>query len=231
MKNKFGGLTAKFILAISAICVSASSFAHDPVIMIPGMTATVSTMDTMSRTLKNNGWPSTILFEWTDSSQMTQDLAIAAQEISAKVDQVLAQTGATKVVLATWSASTLAARYYIKNLGGDAKVSQYISFSGPHHGTSDNNCQQYISCQEFGDPNSAFLTALNATTEVPGSPTVKYLTLRSTNDVNILPTDSAMLSGANQNYLMSGANAPTHYTIVANGTALNTMISFIKANE
>jgi triacylglycerol lipase len=231
MKTGFWNtIRTSLIMSIMAL-TSATSFARDPVIMIPGMTAETSSMDTMERTLKNNGWPISILFKWTDSSKMTQDLAVAAEEISAKVDQVLAQTGATKVVLSTWSASTLAARYYIKNLGGDAKVSQYIGFAGPQHGTSNNDCQQYVSCQQFGDPNSTFLTALNSTTEVPGSPTVKYLTIRSTNDTNVIPTDSAVLAGANENYLMSGANAPTHYTIVANGTALNKMISFIKANE
>jgi triacylglycerol esterase/lipase EstA (alpha/beta hydrolase family) len=210
---------------------STSGFVHDPVIMIPGMTGSTSSMDVMQKALMANGWPLSILFKWTDSSQMTQDLASAAQELSIKVDQVLAETGAFKVILATWSASALAARYYIKNLRGDIKVSQYIAFAGPQHGTTNNACQQYVACQQFGDADSAFLSELNSTTEVPGNRTIKYLTLRSTNDMNVLPTDSAMLSGADENYLISGEYAPNHYTIVAHQVALNKMIAFIKQNE
>ncbi|CAN5504314.1 hypothetical protein BH11PSE11_BH11PSE11_14020 [soil metagenome] len=205
--------------------------AHDPVIMIPGMTANASAMNKMENSLKNEGWPSSMLFRWTDSSKMTQDLANAAMELGAKVDQVLLQTGATKVVLSTWSASTLAARYYIKNLGGESKVSQYIALSGPQHGTSNNDCQEIVSCQQFGNAESAFLTALNAATEVPGSPSVRYLTIRSVNDINVVPTDSAMLAGAHENFLMDGPDAPSHYTIAADEKAIAKIISFIKENE
>jgi hypothetical protein len=231
MKSNLGKNVAKLTVVASAILASTSSFAHDPVIMIPGMTGTTSNMDTMKNNLQSNGWPSSILFEWTDSSQMEQDLAKAAQELSTEVDKVLSQTGAKKVVLATWSASTLAGRYYIKNLGGDQKVSQYISFSGPHHGTTDNGCQFYVSCQQFGNANSSFLTALNSGTEVPGHPTVAYMTLRSNGDTNVLPTDSAMLSGADENFLMSGSGAPTHFTIISDSTALAEMRKFIIAHE
>jgi triacylglycerol esterase/lipase EstA (alpha/beta hydrolase family) len=232
MKKKAFAVAAKLSLVASAVLATTSSFAaHDPVIMIPGMTGTTSNMDTMKSNLQSNGWPSSILFEWTDSSSMEQDLAKAAQELSTEVDKVLSQTGAKKVVLATWSASTLAGRYYIKNLGGDQKVSVYVSFSGPHHGTTDNGCQFYVSCQQFGNANSSFLTALNSGTEVPGHPTVSYLTLRSNGDTNVLPTDSAMLSGADENFLMSGATAPTHFTIISDSTALAEMRKFIIAHE
>ena len=114
---------------------AASSYAaHDPVIMIPGMGGSPYNMATMQSNLAQNGWDSARLFTWTDADQMNTDMEASARAISAKVDDVLAQTHASKVVLATWSASTIAGRYYIKNLGGDKKVSQFISFAGPHHG-------------------------------------------------------------------------------------------------
>jgi triacylglycerol lipase len=211
--------------------VPATSFSRDPVILVPGMTAHADAMDAMQNILSRNGWRSDMLFSWTDSSQMTQDLAVAAQELGVKVDQVLAQTGASKVVLVMWSASALAGRHYIKNLGGMDKVSQYIAFAAPQHGTTNNACQQYVSCQQFGDARSPFLMELNATTEVPGNPAIKYLTIRSANDINVLPVDSAMLTGADENYLMDYENAPSHFTIVNDSTAINKMMSFIKANE
>lgn len=204
---------------------------HDSVIMIPGMTGTPSSMNTMKSNLQTNGWPADRLFTWTDSSSMTQDLAKAAQQLSAKVDQVRIQTGADEVVLATWSASTLAARYYIKNLDGADKVSQYVGFAGPQHGTTNNGCQWYVSCQQFASPNTPLLKALNSPSEVPSNDKVDYLTIRSTADYNAVPTDTAMLAGADENYLMSGPMAPHHFMIVSNATALAKMRSFITAHE
>ncbi|SFH41017.1 esterase/lipase family protein [Amycolatopsis regifaucium] len=225
---------ATTVVALTSYSASAETTAaatHDPVIMIPGMTGTPSNMDPMKANLQSNGWAANRLFTWTDSSSMTQDLAKAAQELGTKVDQVRTQTGASKVVLATWSASTLAARYYIKNLGGADKVSQYIGYAGPQHGTTNNGCQFYVSCQQFGSANSPFLRELNSGTEVPGHPQVAYMTIRSVKDINAAPYDTAKLAGADDNYLLSGATAPTHFTIVKDATALAAMRAFIIAHE
>ncbi len=219
------------VTTTGAATAAPAAATHDPVIMIPGMTGTPSNMDTMKSNLQSNGWAANRLFTWTDSSSMEQDLAKAAQELSAEVDQVRSQTGASKVVLATWSASTLAARYYIKNLGGADKVSQYIGYAGPQHGTTNNGCQFYVSCQQFGDANSPFLKALNSGTEVPGHPPIAYLTIRSVNDTNAAPYDTAKLAGADENFLRSGASAPTHFTIITDNTALAEMRAFITAHE
>ncbi|GHH43624.1 esterase/lipase family protein [Streptomyces candidus] len=222
------GLAAQ---ASGAAPQSAPAAGHDPVIMIPGMTGTPSSMNPMKSNLQSNGWPADRLFTWTDSSSMTQDLAKAAQQLSVKVDQVRSQTGADKVVLATWSASTLAARYYIKDLDGADKVSQYIGFAGPQHGTANNGCQWYVSCQQFASPNTPFLKALNSPTEVPYDDRIDYLTIRSTADYNATPVDTAKLAGADENYLMSGPTAPSHFMIISNATALAKMRSFITAHE
>ncbi|MQY07991.1 esterase/lipase family protein [Actinomadura macrotermitis] len=236
------GLLAGVLSAGTAALAAVTAFAapsvpaaaapvHDPVIMIPGMTGSPSNMEPMKSSLQSNGWPANRLFTWTDSSSMEQDLAAAARELGAEVDQVRSQTGAARVVLATWSASTLAARYYIKNLGGADKVSQYIGYAGPQHGTTNNGCRQYVSCQQFGDAGSAFLKALNSGTEVPFHDRVAYMTVRSVNDTNAAPYDTAKLEGADENLLLSGPMAPTHFTIISDGTALAGMRRFILAHE
>jgi triacylglycerol lipase len=230
MKKKNILSAAKLSLMTCALLSATSSYAHDPVILIPGMTGVPVDMNPMQSYLSSHGWPSSILFEWTDRSNMEQDLADAAKELSAEVNSVLAKTGASRVVLVSWSASTLTTRYYIKNLGGAAKVSQYIGFAGPHHGTTNNDCQYFMSCIEFASPTTPFLTALNAGTEVPGSPEVAYLTLRSDNDVNVVPSSSAALAGA-ENILYTGEQAPNHFTIVSNNAALADMVSFIMSHE
>ncbi|MFI0350038.1 esterase/lipase family protein [Actinomadura sp. 9N407] len=223
-------LAAVTALMVPSVPASAAPV-HDPVIMIPGMTGNTSSMDTMKGDLQSSGWPADRLFTWTDSSKMTQDLAAAARELSARVDQVRSQTGASRVVLATWSASTLAARYYIKNLDGGDKVSQYIGFAGPQHGTTNNGCQFYVSCQQFASATTPFLRELNSGTEVPHSDKIAYMTLRSVNDINAAPYDTAKLEGAHLNHLMSGPMAPTHFSIIRDATALAEMRRFIVEHE
>jgi hypothetical protein len=218
-------------MATSGTHSLAPGLIHAPIILVPGMTAEASAMESVKRDLVISGWSPDILFVWTDSSKMTQDLAIAARELGKKVDEVLSQTRATRVVLVTWSASALAGRYYIKELGGSKKISIYVAFAAPQHGTLNNACWQFVSCQQFGDSLSPFLTDLNAGTEVPGSPAVKYLTISSMNDVNVLPVESSILSGADENYLMNGRMAPNHFTIISDHAALAKMKSFIRANE
>jgi hypothetical protein len=222
----------KFLRSLAAVavaCAATSSFAHDPVILIPGLTAQPSAMDTMRTNFINAGWPAGIVHTWTDSNNMTGDLAQAGVELGNKINSVLAQTGAQKVVLVTWSASTLAGRSYLKNVAGaQGKVSLYFSMAGPHHGTTTaSGCPQYTACQQFA-PNSSFLAALNSGTEVPGSPTVKYMTLRSTCDVNVNPTDSAVLSGADNQM------APTcisHFDFPRNAQVFNLIKNTIIASE
>src|SRR4051812_26463865 len=98
----------KLIFATLVLLVSSLVHAsHDPVIMIPGMGGTPSNMNTIQSSLANNGWDSSRLFTWTDADQMNVDMEKSAAAISTKVNAVLQQTGATKVVLVTWSASTI----------------------------------------------------------------------------------------------------------------------------
>jgi hypothetical protein len=234
MANRVFTALAKFCLAGAALLASVAAYAaHDPIILIPGMGGVVQNMYTMRDNLVQNGWSSARIFPWTDADQMTTDMEASARAISAEVDQVLQQTGAKKVVLVTWSASTIAGRYYLKNLGGAAKVSQYISFAGPHHGISIwRNCSSYQKAclTQWGpnDPITPWLAALNSGTEVPGHPQVAYLTLRGSADVNATPVDTAILAGADENYLAYGLD---HFSIITNAASLAEMRKFIIANE
>ncbi|MEJ2857561.1 MULTISPECIES: poly(ethylene terephthalate) hydrolase family protein [unclassified Saccharothrix] len=178
--------------------VGTAAVEHDPVIIIPGMTGTTANMEPMKSNFVAAGWRSDRVDTWTDSTRMTGDLTRAGQEIGLKVDSVLARTGARKVVLVTWSASTLAARSYLKRVpGAQEKVSLYFSMAGPHHGTTTASmCQNtYVSCRQFAI-GSPWLADLNSGTEVPGSPAARYTTQRSSCDWNVNPSTSAELAGA-----------------------------------
>ncbi|GAA2638712.1 hypothetical protein SMC26_39895 [Actinomadura fulvescens] len=184
-------------LVMPARTASAAA-AHDPVIIVPGMTGTTSYMSTMRQNFVRAGWPDDRAITWTDRTSMTGDLTQAGQAMGQEVDRVLRQTGAQKVILVTWSASTLAARSYLKHVpGAQDKVSHYFSMAGPHHGTTTASmCRNlYTSCRQFAI-GSPWLRDLNSGTEVPGSPAVRYTTLRSTCDWNVNPSQSAELAGA-----------------------------------
>jgi triacylglycerol lipase len=108
----------------------------------------------------------------------------------------------------------LSTRYYVKNLGGDAKVDDFVSLAGPNHGTSSANlCAGFsVQCTEM-QIGSAFLSALNASDETPGS--VNYGTWWSPDDGTINPATSTILSGAANTQLpgISHLNFLTNTTV------------------
>lgn len=221
-------VAAMSFMVFALVAPASAQTQHDPIILIPGMTGTPSNMYPMRDFLVRNGWDTNRVYPWTDAGQMNVDMEVSAQAIKAKVDQVLQQTGARKVVIAAWSAGTIATRNYIKNYGGDQKVSIFISFAGPHHGISiwQNCLQTNVACRtQWGPrPNTPWLQALNASTEVPGWPNVRYLTIRGSADINATPVDTAVLAGADENALFNGLN---HFNIITDTAPLTKMRDFI----
>jgi triacylglycerol esterase/lipase EstA (alpha/beta hydrolase family) len=137
------------------------------------------------------------------------DIAESAAQLSTFVDQVLAASGATQADLVGHSQGGMMPRYYLKQLGGAAKVHTLVGLAPSNHGTTLNGlftlagylpgaaaftgslcpaCQQ----QSAGSP---FLTALNSGGEtVPG---VDYTSIESRYDEVVTPYTSAFLSGPN----------------------------------
>ncbi len=107
---------------------------RNPVIFIHGWNSTGAAWFSTIDRLKADGYQASELHNWTYYS--TQSNAITAQQLSAKVDSILAITGATQVDLVTHSMGIMSARYYIKNLKGAAKVDAVISLGGTNHGTN-----------------------------------------------------------------------------------------------
>lgn len=87
----------------------------------------------------------------------------------------------------------LSTRYYVKNLGGAAKVDDFVSLAGPNHGTSTAYLCFQTSCTQMR-PGSSFLNQLNTGDETPGA--VNWGTWWSPCDEVINPDSSVLLSGA-----------------------------------
>lgn len=165
--------------------------AHNPIIFVHGWHGTASTWTTMIGRFKTDGWTDAELYNFTYSSD--QSNATTAKLLSARIDSVLAATGATRVDIISHSMGALSTRYYARNLGGDVKIDAWVSLGGPNHGTQTAYACFSTACQEMY-PGSTFLKNLNSGDETPGAP--RYATWWSPCDEVINPDSSVPLSGA-----------------------------------
>ncbi|MEU9145034.1 triacylglycerol lipase [Streptomyces sp. NPDC048349] len=165
--------------------------APDPVIFVHGWNPDPSPWQTMATRFQSDGWPAGHLDQWSYSS--SQSNATTAAQLADEIEHVLARTGASKVDVITHSMGSLSSRYYLKNLGGAAKVDAWVSLAGPNHGTEIARWCGGAPCIEMR-PGSSFLKDLNSGDETPGS--TRYATWRSPCDNVINPADSVALTGA-----------------------------------
>lgn len=146
----------------------------------------------------------------------------SAAELAAFVDQVRTATGATKVDIVGHSEGALMPRYYLKFLGGAAKVDHFVGWAGPNHGTTFGGFAPFRtafpgfdagmgqacgSCPQFMI-GSDFLTKLNAGDETIGS--VAYTVLATRYDELVTPIETSFLIGNHvTNILLQDENPST----------------------
>jgi triacylglycerol esterase/lipase EstA (alpha/beta hydrolase family) len=187
-----------------------------PVVLVHGTFADMSnSWQAISPLLKNNGYCVFALNygDYNGSGAIgvygVDDIPTSANELSAFVDKVLAATGAAEVDLVGHSQGGMMPRYYLKYLGGAAKVRALVGLSPSNHGTTLDGL--FILSNFFPGANqftgalcpaceqqragSAFITNLNAGGEtVPG---VAYTVIQTRYDTVVTPYTSAFLSGSN----------------------------------
>jgi triacylglycerol lipase len=163
------------------------------ILFVHGFNSSASIWSTMISRFKKDGWTASELASFSYNTAVSN--ATTAAVIKQKVDSIRGATGGAPVTIVGHSMGTLSARYYVRNLGGEAAVSAIVSLAGANHGTSTAFFCAFsaVSCQEMM-PGSPFLTALNATDETFGTP--RYATWWSPCDEVINPRDSALLAGA-----------------------------------
>jgi triacylglycerol esterase/lipase EstA (alpha/beta hydrolase family) len=190
------------------------SAAHPrPVVLVNGTFANqITSWNAVSPLLKNNGYcVYTFNYGGLFAGQIGSygPIAASAGELKTEVDAVLTSTGASKVDLVGWSQGGMMPRYYLKNLGGAAKVNALIGLAPSNHGTTLSGLATLAGyfpgalplvgalCPACTDQvvGSPFLTSLNAGGDtVPG---VKYTVIQSRYDEVVTPYASAFLTGAN----------------------------------
>ncbi|MDX6627382.1 MAG: hypothetical protein QOE56_2371 [Solirubrobacterales bacterium] len=135
------------------------------------------------------------------------DIPTSAEQLAAFVDKVLATTGAGEVDVVGHSQGGMMPRYYLKHLGGAAKVGALVGLSPSNHGTTLNGlftlAKFFPGAEAFTgslcpacaqqSAGSVFLTELNSGAEtVPG---VDYTVIQTRYDEVVTPYTSAFLSG------------------------------------
>jgi triacylglycerol esterase/lipase EstA (alpha/beta hydrolase family) len=173
----------------------------------------------------------------------TGNIAQSAKQLSSFVNRVLVATGSSQVDLVGHSQGGMMPRYYLRFLGGAAKVHTLVGLAPSNHGTTVDglftlagffpgaNALLGVLCPACGEQSagSAFLTNLNASGDtVPG---VGYTVIESANDEVVTPYTSAFLSGpAVTNILLQsqcpldqGEHLSMPYDHIADGDVLNAL--------
>ena len=164
-----------------------------PIVFVHGSGDSAALWQTTLWRFESNGWPRDRLFALQQPYPMARDDDSKEQPgrsstaehmafLKTGVDQVLAQTGATRVVLVGNSRGGFAIRNYIQNGGGDKTVSHAILGGTPNHGIWA--IPGYREGSEFSGT-GPFLKALNAPKNAAGDEVtgpVRWLTIRSDNN-------------------------------------------------
>jgi triacylglycerol lipase len=185
-------------LSVIAVCTAgaalspAASLAVDPILFVHGWSSSASTWNTMIGRFEKDGYPKSHLSAYSYNTSQSNKTS-AANEVKPRIESLLKATGAEKVDIIAHSMGSLNSRWYIKFLGGESKVDEWVSLGGPNHGTNTAFFCFSTACTEMR-PGSTFLSELNAGDETPGS--VNYGTWWSPCDEIINPDSSVPLSGA-----------------------------------
>lgn len=203
-------------LCVVLACTCANAVAREPILFVHGFASSGQVWDTMAARFVADGW--TVDELHTLSYDFAQSNVTTAFEVAARVDEILAATGAARVDLVTHSMGGLSTRYFLRFMGGRERVDAWVSLAGPNHGTTGAWLCFTWSCGEMR-PLSLFLVALNGGDPTPGA--TRYGTFWSSCDSVINPNGSVWLTGASNAWVgcidhISMLSAPAVYAQVRN---------------
>lgn len=106
--------------------------AGTPILLIHGMIDNRAIFTVLRRHLRRRGFGRVFTLNY---SPITNDIRQAARDLSAAVEDLVAQTGYERVHMIGHSLGGLIARYYVQRLGGDQRVHTLVTLGSPHGGT------------------------------------------------------------------------------------------------
>jgi triacylglycerol esterase/lipase EstA (alpha/beta hydrolase family) len=211
----------------------------NPVVLVPGLSGSSGRdYQAAAPLLANNGY---CVFAFDFSDDGFEAIEDSAAGLSAFVDRVIAATGAPKVDLVGHSQGGMMPRYYLKFLGGSAKVGTLVGISPVSHGTTlfgagtlleENDAthslvsSQCPACSE-DVAGSDFMQKLNAGGDT--LPSIRYTVIGTRYEEIITPYESQFLSGRKvTNILLQdqcGTDAVDHLASIYDSIALQDMLN------
>jgi triacylglycerol lipase len=221
LKRKLTAFAAVVAVCLggSALWASAAS-ALDPILLVHGYLESASNWKTMIGRFEKDGYSKTQLSAYSYNTSQS-NVVDAETEVKSHVESLLKATGATKVDIVAHSMGSLNTRWYIKFLGGESTVDDWVSLGGPNHGTDTAKACFSTSCVEMR-VGSEFLAKLNAGDETPGA--VNYGTWWSPCDEIINPDSSVALSGATN----TETACISHTALMSDETVYKQVREFVK---
>jgi triacylglycerol lipase len=221
MKKRLAALAALVAVCLCGAALSpAASFGQDPILFVHGYGGSASNWSTMIGRFEKDGYAKSSLSAYSYNTSQSNKVD-AETEVKSHVESLLKATGASKVDIVAHSMGSLNSRWYIKFLGGESKVDDWVSLGGPNHGTEFANACFSTSCVEMRI-GSKFLGELNAGDETPGS--VNYGTWWSPCDEIINPDSSVPLTGATN----TETACMTHLNLLQDETVYKQVREFVK---
>ncbi|HEX6204764.1 MAG TPA: triacylglycerol lipase [Solirubrobacterales bacterium] len=192
VSRRLTAIVAAIALCITGTALAPAAMAKDPILFVHGWSESASAWNTMVANFEKDGYAKSELVAYSYNTSNSNKVS-AEKEVKVRVENLLKSTGAAKVDIIAHSMGSLNSRWYIRFLGGEATVDDWVSLGGPNHGTDFANFCFSTACTEMRI-GSKFLAELNAGDETPGA--VNYGTWWSPCDEIINPDSSVALSGA-----------------------------------
>lgn len=182
--------------------------------------------------------------------QSTGDIAASAVQLSGEVDKVLAETHAPQVILIGHSqGGGIMPEYYLNNLGGASKVSQFIGIAPSNHGTTVDGLTGLLAIPVLGSMLTSLIGVAGAawTQQALGSsmvqqvygngdtrPGVIYDTIATMTDWVVTPYTQSALNGPNVTNVVIQQQDPGfaggHLNIAVNYQVWQDILSMLAAN-
>ncbi len=164
------------------------------VLLVPGYGGSTTALDELAARIRSTGRTATVVSLAGDG---TGDLTVQARVLNGYVNQAIG-AGSGPVTVIGYSAGGVVAWLWYVDYGGASRAGKVITLGSPLHGariaavgTGFDPAECPVACQQLV-PGSALLTQLQQSTQVRPP----WLSLWSTDDQTVQPTDSARLPGA-----------------------------------
>jgi triacylglycerol lipase len=185
--------------------------AATPILLVHGIIDNHSIFTLMDRALSRRGFSDISSFDY---GLLTSDVRKAAEDLSAAVERLVAESGYERVHLIGHSLGGLISRYYVQRMGGDARVHTLITLGTPHSGTALARAGQLVPVVRQLRPDSDLISELAE--PAPGCST-RFVAFYSLLDHLIVPSRNARIEHPDLNARNVEVRGVGHLSMPHNG--------------